>query len=151
MSSSFGYIPGDIKSTNNGLQTKASADVIYASPSGFHLVSTPTDAATVTWTARQVMGGMILQGSTAAVAATLPTAASLVSYMNGASVYSSIQFFVRNTGANTITVTASTGVNLSGDDELLAGDTGHYLIVFSDVTPGSETAICYTIAKDHTH
>jgi hypothetical protein len=153
MTSQMGYIPKDIKSTNNGLQTTASSDVLYASPSGFHQVVAPTDAVAITLTPQQLMGGFINQATTVgATAMTLPTAEDLVEYMNGASVYSSVRFTVRNIAAgNTITMTASTGITVSGTGTLATAKSGEYLIVFSDVSPGTETAICYVISTDNTH
>jgi hypothetical protein len=152
MTSQMGYIPKDIKSTNNGLQTTASSDVLYASPSGFHQVVAPTDAVAITLTPQQLMGGFINQATTVgATAMTLPTAEDLVEYMNGASVYSSIRFTVRNVvGGNTITMTNG-DITFDGTKTLATAKSGEYLLVFSDVSPGTEAAICYVISTDNTH
>ena len=142
----MGYVPGDIQSTSNGLQIASNSNVLYVSPSGFHQVETPADAGDLTYTPAQILGGFILQGTTAgATAATLPTAADMVAAMNGTAVGSSVRFIVRNIkGGATITMTAS-DITINGEPAIVTSFSGEYMIVFSDVSTGNEAAICYVI------
>ena len=152
MTSKYGYIPGDIKSTNNGIQTSATGSVVYAYPSGFHVATTTADADN-TLTPQQLMGGLILQASTGTIDLTLPTAADMVAFMNGPSNNLSVQFYVRNTGASTITIvqSADASITIDGEVDILTTDTASYLLVFSDVSVGSEAAVCYTLDSTGSH
>lgn len=150
MSSQLGFLPKEMKSLANGLQIPTDGTVIYNSPAGFHLVSTAT-AGPVTLTARQVLGGLILhEAENANDAVTLPTAASLAAAFNGVAVGSSIRFILKNTSStsgDTSDITASTGITIFSGDAISVGIglTGEFLIVFTNVEPGSEAAVLYTI------
>lgn len=128
--------------------------VQYASPACFVQATTKALTGDTTLTASETLGGLLLidcGGSGRAV--TYPTAALLVARLKGATRGMGFHLYVRNTsdGAETITMTASTGVTLSGTATVAQNDSGHYLIVFTNVEPGSEAATAYTLASDHTH
>src|SRR5688572_12643896 len=80
-------------------------------------VATVTTAAAVTFTAAQVLGGLILRDPNGGARADLlPTAASILAAINGPFVGMAFEFTIRNTAdaAEAITVTTNTGLTLSG-------------------------------------
>lgn len=153
MTSKLGYIPDQRDDVANNLQVASNGNVIYAFPTGFHLVSTIAAAATVTLTARQMLGGMILHNADAGgTATTTATAAELVAAYNGVTTNSSALLIIRNTGgAGTITISGGTGVTFGDTDTVATGDTGIYLLSFTNTVPGSEAVTMYTIASALTH
>ena len=81
------------------------------------VVSTITTAGAATYTAAQVLGGLILRDPSGASRSDVtPTAALIIAAIPGASAGDSFEFIVRNDAdaAETITVTAGTDVTLSG-------------------------------------
>lgn len=144
----MGYIPDDKKDLANNLQVDANPQVLYTAPAGFHLVSTSGDNDDA-YTVREILGGMIIQPGTGARGKDTPTAAALVAAVNGAAVNLSFRLIIRNTGNNTLTVGAGTGVTISGTATVATGVTAEYLFVFTNVTSGSEAVTVYTIANDH--
>lgn len=166
-STTFGNRPKDAPSLASGLKQwtdssdvthgiRADRNVAYAYPVGFAQASTVATATAVTLTAHQVLGGVVLQDpSGGAVTTTLPTAAALVSYAKGLTPGSCVRFLLRNTAdaAEAITVAAGTGITVAAGSTLTVAQnkSAEYLIVFTNVTPGSEAAIAYTVASDHTH
>lgn len=152
MTSKLGYIPQPIPCLANGIQALTDGNVTYAYPAGFNLASVVATATSVTLTARQVLGGLILQDpSGGAVTSTLPTAALLAAAYNGVAVGSSVRLTVINTAdaAETITVAVGTGITaLSGSLLTIAENkSAEFLIVFTNITPGSEAAVLYTISN----
>lgn len=90
--------------------------------------ATEAAAGSATYTAAQIGRGIILRDTTAgSVTDTLPTAALLIAGV--ANVYTlaadgdTIEFEIRNTGTNDLTVAAGTGVTVLGDSVLSAGET----------------------------
>ena len=156
MTSKLGYIPDQLKDLANNLQVDQNGNVLYAFPTGFHLVSTVAAAATATLTARQMLGGLILQeGNAGGTTTTTATAAELVAAFNGVAVNSSALMVIRNTGTDgtdDITTAAGTGVTLSpGACVIEENLTGIFLLVFTNVTPGSEAVTMYTICDNLSH
>lgn len=151
MTSKLGYIPEDRKDVANGLQVAANPNVIYASPAGFHLTSSIPAAATVTYTARQMLGGVIVQTTSANTAATTATAADLVAGFNNPTVNSSIMLWIIQSGANVITLTGGTGVTVTGTNTIGNNLTGVYLLTFTNVTPGSEAVTMRTLINNGAH
>ena len=154
MTSKLGYLPHDIPCLANGIQALTDGNVLYASPVGFHLASAVATATAVTLTTRQVLGGLVLQDpSGGAVTTTTPTAADLVAAFKGVAVGSSIRLLVRNLSGTAaglvITMAMGTGVTSYTGNVLTvaANNTAEYLIVFTNVTPGSEAATFYTISS----
>ena len=156
MSSSFGFQTNKEKSLASGLKVASDNNVLYAPPVGFHLVSTVDTASAVTLTARQVLGGMILQDPAGgAVTTTLPTAAEVVKHMRGSRTNSSVRFIIRNIAdaAETITVAAGTGITSASGNTLTVGQnaTAEYLLVVTNAVSGSEAATLYTLSSAGTH
>lgn len=84
---------------------------------GFGDVTTISTAAAVTFTAQQVIDGLILRDPNGAGRADLlPTAADIIAGLQAPRVGEFFEFTIRNTAdaAETITVTTNTGLTLSG-------------------------------------
>lgn len=153
--SKMGYIPDDKKDLANNLQVDANPEVLYAAPTGFHLVSTGADTDTA-YSARELLGGMILQPAGASPRTkSFPTAAALVAAANGAAVNMSLRLTIRNTdGSNSVVIdfnnASSTGVTFSpaADVTIPANTTGELLLVFTNVTSGSEAVTAYLLADN---
>jgi hypothetical protein len=110
--------------------------------------ATIATAAAVTYTAAQVLGGLILRDpGGAARSDVLPTASDLCDQIQGAMVGTSFVFTIRNTsaGAFTITVTAGTGGTVSGTATIAQNNTKSFLVVFTNVTPGTEAFTIYSL------
>lgn len=97
-------------------------------------VSTLASAAAVTYTAAQVLGGLILRDPNGGARTdVMPTAASLAAELGGAKAGDSFEFTIRNTadGAETITVSAGTGGTVSGTATIAQNNTKRFLLVFT--------------------
>ncbi|HYD54582.1 MAG TPA: hypothetical protein VEA99_18250 [Gemmatimonadaceae bacterium] len=112
------------------------------------VVSTIATAAAVTFSAAQVLGGLILRDPAGAGRADLlPTAADLLALMPSPAVGMGFEFTIRNTAdaAETITVTTNTGLTLSGTMTIAQNNTKRFLVVFTNVTTGSVAATVYSL------
>ena len=106
-------------------------------------------------TPQEVLNGFLLVDAEGAEEdLVLPSAALLVAAMPGVTTNTTIRLIVRNTGGETIDMVASTGITLSpveGVNNVIAtAKTGEYLIVLTNVTPGNEAGVCYTLSTDST-
>lgn len=105
---------------------------------------TPTTLSTagvVTYTAAQLIGGLILRDPNGSGRSDIsPTAAQIVGAMPGASNGQSFQFDLVNTadGNETITLTAGTGVTVSGTDTVAQNNGKRWIVYITNVTAGSE-------------
>lgn len=112
-------------------------------------VTTLTTADAVTYSAAQVLGGLILRDPAGAGRADLvPTAASLVAALPaGQAVGAGFEFTIRNTAdlAETITVTTNTGATLSGTMTIAQNNSTRFLAVLTNVTAGSEAYTLYSL------
>lgn len=113
--------------------------------------TTVTTDATVgnrTYTAAELLGGMILRDPAGANRADVsPTAALLVAGFSGAVVGSSFEFTIRNTAdaEETITLTAGDGVTLSGTMTIAQNNSKRFLAVFTNVGAGTEAVTIYSL------
>lgn len=85
--------------------------------------TTDATAGNVTYTAAQILSGIILRDtSSSARADVFPAAASIVPKIEGAQVGSALRFLLRNTsvGAGSITLTAGTGTTIKGKTNVIA-------------------------------
>lgn len=111
-------------------------------------VTTLSTASAVTFTAAQVIGGIILRDPNGAGRADLvPTAASVVAGISNPVVGSAFRFTLRNTAdaAETITVTTNTGATLSGTMTIAQNNSKDFLAVLTNVTSGSEAYTLYSL------
>lgn len=154
MTSQLGYLPKEMKSLANGLQRTTDGSTLYASPAGIHLASSLADGS-LTVSARAIAGGIVLlDAGGAPITTDLPTAAQLLAVMNGATVGSSIRFFIRNTGGETITLDPTgSGISQPAGNTLTiaTANTGEYMYVFTNVDPGDEAAAFYVISSANVH
>lgn len=102
----------------------------------FRTVSTIATAGDVTFTAAQILGGLILRDPAGGARADLlPTAANIIAAMKDQSadvpVGQSFEFTIRNTAdaAETITVTTNTGLTLSGTMTIAQNNSKRFLAV----------------------
>ena len=112
---------------------------------------TPTvdaTAAAITITPAQLLSGLLLRDAlSSARADLLPTAAALVAAINGCQVNTSFRTIIRNTGAGagSVTLTANTGATISGTAAIVFQQQKELLIVITNVTPGSEAYVAYSL------
>lgn len=111
-------------------------------------VTTDATAGAVTYTAAQLLGGVILRDPNGAARSDVfPTAALLAAAVPGADVGSSFTVHIRNTAdaAETITMTAGTGVTISGTATIAQNNAKSFLVCFTNVTAGSESYTAYSL------
>jgi hypothetical protein len=99
-------------------------------------VSTVSTAAAVTFSAAEVLGFLILRDPNGGARADLlPTAASLITAINGPYVGMAFEFIIRNTAdaAETITVTTNTGLTLSGTMTIAQNNSKRFLAVITAI------------------
>lgn len=123
---------------------------VLASTTVCPLVTVTTDATAgvVTYTAAQLLGGIVLRDPNGAARADVtPTAALLVAAIPGAAVGQAFEFTIRNTAdaAETITVTAGSGVTLSGTMTIAQNNSKRFLAVFTNVTAAAEAVTVYSL------
>lgn len=109
-------------------------------------VTTLADAA-LTLTSDQVLGGYLIQPAGAARTLTMPAASLLSDAIQGGMVGTAFEFTVKNTasGANTITVAAGAGGATSGTMTIAQNNSKRFLVVFTNVTVGSEAYTIYSL------
>jgi hypothetical protein len=114
---------------------------------------TPTPesgAGNVTYTVAEILSGLLNRDAlSAAKADTLPTAAQIIAGINGCQVYLSFRTIIRNTSAaaGSITVTANTGITLSGTMVIPFQSLQELLFVVTSVTPGAEAITVYSLGR----
>ncbi len=104
-------------------------------------VTTKSTAAAVTFTAAEILGGLILRDPNGAGRADLvPTAAAIVAALtvndHPPAIGASFEFTIRNTAdaAETITVTTNTGITLSGTMTIAQNNSKRFLVVVTSLT-----------------
>jgi hypothetical protein len=110
--------------------------------------ATLATAGNLTLTVAQVLGGLILRDPNGAGRTdTLPTAALLAAEIIGCLVGSAFEFTIRNTadGNETITVASGAGGTDSGTMTIAQNNTKRFLLVFTNVTSGSEAYTLYSL------
>jgi len=111
-------------------------------------VTTDTTAGANTWSAAELIGGLMLRDPNGASRSDVtPTAAAIVGAIAGAIVGSSFEFTIRNTAdaAETITLTPGAGVTLSGLMTIRQGCSRRFLAVCTNVTGAAEAVTIYDI------
>lgn len=109
-------------------------------------VTTKTNAAAVTYTADEIIGGLILRDPNGAGRADLvPTVASLFEALGEPQnvAGTSFEFTIRNTAnaAETITVTTNTGWTLSGTMTIAQNNSKRFKVVFTS----DSAAVLYSL------
>jgi hypothetical protein len=140
---SLGKIYNCISST--WVVSAAGSDAVRIYP--YQVASTIVTAGAGTYTAAQLLGGIILRDPTGAARTdTMSTAALLVAAMPGVQIGSSFVFTVRNTAdaAETITVAAGTGGTTSGTMTIAQTYGKSFLVVITAVA-GTPTYTVYSL------
>lgn len=126
-------------------------------PSGYPVrpltVTTISTAAAVTYSAAEVLGGLILRDPNGAGRSDVtPTAAEIIHALKPTSANVSFQFTVRNTAdaSETITVTAGTGITLSGTMTIAQNNSKDFLAVITSIAPGAEAVTIYSLGTETT-
>ena len=110
-------------------------------------VTTDSTAGVITYTAAQLLGGLILRDPQGNRNDVSPTALLMVAAVEGAKVGDSFRFIIRNTagGSETITMTAGTGFTLSGTMTIAQNNSKEFLVRLDTVTSGSEACTMYSL------
>lgn len=114
---------------------------------GAMTASTITTAAAVTYTAAQLLGGLVLRDPNGGGRSDVtPTAALLAAALPGVQAGTAFEFTIRNTAdaAETITITAGTNVTLSGTMTIAQNNTKRFLAVFT-ATGTTPTVTIYSL------
>ncbi|MDX9788896.1 MAG: hypothetical protein RBT11_19120 [Desulfobacterales bacterium] len=115
---------------------------------GITAVATINTAGVATYTAANLVGGLILRDPAGAGREDVtPTAAQIVAAVAGAIVTSSFEFTIRNTadGDETITVTAGAGITLSGTMTIAQNNSKRFLAVVTNATAEAEAVTIYSL------
>ncbi len=111
-------------------------------------VTTDATAGAKTYTAAELIGGLILRDPAGANRSDVtPSAALIVAGFAGGIVGSSFEFTIRNTAdaAETITLTAGTGVTLSGTMTIAQNNSKRFLCRLDNVGSGTEAVTIYSL------
>ncbi len=111
-------------------------------------VTTKNTAAAVTYTAAELLGGLILRDPAGAGREDVsPTAAQIVGAVAAAIATSSFRFTIRNTadGDETITLTAGAGVTLSGTMTIAQNNSREFLAVITNAAAEAEAVAIYSL------
>lgn len=111
-------------------------------------VTTKTTAGAVTFSAAELVGGLILRDPAGDNRADVtPTAAQIVGAVTAAIATSSFEFTIRNTAdaAETITVTAGANVTLSGTMTIAQNNSKRFLAVITNAGSGTEAVTIYSL------
>ena len=110
-------------------------------------VQTIATAGAVTYTAAQLLSGLILRDCNGAGRSDVfPNASDVVAQIQGAQVGHAFEVHIRNStgGAFTLTLTAGTGVTISGTATIAQSNCKSFVIVLTNVTLGSEAYTAYS-------
>ena len=128
-------------SSNFGLQDPRFQSIL------FPMINPVTNAndSNQTYAPSDVLSGMIIRTPVSARTDTLPSAAALVEAIQGCQVGTSFTFIIRNTSGVTVTVAAGAGGTPSGTMTALTVANKMFMIVFTNVTIGSEAYTVYSM------
>lgn len=121
---------------------------IADSVQSFTTVATKTTAGVVTYTAAELVGGLILRDPNGAARSDVtPTAAQIVGAITGATATSSFEFIIRNDAdaAETITLTAGAGVTISGTATIAQNNSKRFRAVITNAGSGTEAVTIYSL------
>jgi len=107
-------------------------------------LTTLTSATSYTITAAQLLGGFISDtSSTGAIAATLPTVASVVALLPGYVAGTSFRFVYKNPGNQTVTLTTGTTWTMVGTMTIATTKAREFIFIIAGATTGS----CYALGE----
>jgi hypothetical protein len=111
-------------------------------------VTTNSTAGAKTYTAAELLGGLILRDPAGGARDDVtPDAADIVAAIANASVGASFEFTIRNTAdaAETITLTAGDGITLSGTMTIAQNSSKRFLAVITNIGAGTEAVTIYSL------
>lgn len=134
---------------NNASISRIQPDQIYTHPCGFKGSTTISTASDVTYTAGEVVKGIIVREVNGASRSdTLPTAAQIVSTIEGCVTGMSFVFVLHNVADSqyTLTLVAGSGITFSADmpTSVDRDDTHEYIIEITDARVASAAITMYT-------
>lgn len=142
----------DMLSVNASGETITGSDlVVQGRVAKTTTISAVATAANAVYTAAQMWGGLIARDPSGGDRTdSTDTAANIVSGIVGAEVGSSFKFSVDNTANadETITVTAGTGVTLSGVMTIQQNETRSFMAVCTNITGSSEAVTLYDLGSN---
>jgi hypothetical protein len=119
------------------------------------LPASRSDTTGQTLTVGQMLAPLFIRSgpSSAGFTDTTPTAAAMVAALQGVQIGCSYTWLYRNTSNQTATLAAGTGVTLAtGNTNTTATVNTHsFLVVFTNVTPGSEAVTIYSLGSALVH
>lgn len=109
------------------------------------VITAKTSAATVLYTAAEMVGGMISDAVSEANAATTPTGTQIIAAIPNAAIGSSFLFILKNdsAGAYAITLTAGADITITGTATVAQDNTKLFLAVVTSIT--SHTVTIYSV------
>lgn len=113
-----------------------------------YVVTTKTTAGAVTYSAAELIGGLILRDPAGASRSDVtPTAAAIVAGITGCVVGSGFEFTIRNDAdaAETITLTAGSGITLSGTMTIAQNYSKRFIAVVTNIGSGTEAVTVYSL------
>jgi hypothetical protein len=116
-------------------------------------VTTKTTAGNVTYTAAELIGGLILRDPNGANRTDVtPTAANIIGAISNASTGTSFEFYMKNTADTNESIGFSAGSNVTivydGTPSITENTTGTFLVVITNATSGSEAVSIYWLGKN---
>lgn len=138
---SLSTFSGPVRSQAGFISTGGGVNVQYGLP------VTYTTAGVVTYTAADLKTGLILRDPNGAGRSDVtPTAALLVAAFPNCAINSFFEFQIRNDAdaAETITLTAGSGVTLNGTMTIAQNATRRFRALFTAVISGSEAVTIYS-------
>jgi hypothetical protein len=104
-----------------------------------------SDAANVTYTAAQMIGGLIRRDpSGAARSDTSATAAQIVTALGNVAVGDSFRFSIRDLAAQTVTLLTAAGITLDGTMTVAGNNMREFLAVVTNIGTGTEAVTIYS-------
>lgn len=145
MAGRFGYTKV-IQTNMNGIQTRFNASDVYLPPVQFITSATVSSASDATYTAKNIIGGLVTRTDASADSTdTLPSAVSIIAAIHGASVGTSLKVIIQNSTLYNITIQqAANGVSFSPSTSVIIPSyrTIECMLVVESVTSGSEVVRC---------
>ena len=147
--SDLGYRPRPRKTIANRAASLAVSDVVaYAPPCGFKTAATIVTAGAATYTAKDLLSGVILRDPTGASRTdVLPTCTLIAASFPGICSGSSLDFIIRNTADADEIITLTVGAGMTAYSGTILtisrSETGHFTLLFAVSAAGVVTADLY--------
>ena len=150
--SDLGYRPRPRKTIANRAASLAVSDAVaYGAPVGFKTSTTVVTAGAATYTAKELLCGLILRDPTGASRTdVLPTCTLIAASFPGICSGSSLDFAIKNTADADEVVTITVGAGMTAGSGTSAtinrGETANYTLIFAVSAAGVVTADLYRLS-----